>query len=172
VFSLFILLVQFSHAAFLEPDAFLNDNKKIKALVFLSESCPCSRSHMQHLSELQKNYPQVSIYGVMTDRMAKSEDRQRIEKYYLSAEVKFPMIKDEQMKLVKLYGALKTPHVTLLTLGKDGAYEKVYEGGVSNDREFKSTSTKYLQENLEALLNEKKVIYKANHSLGCYIRRI
>lgn len=172
---MFIFLITaflFSHGAFFEQNDFVKDEKKIKVLIFLSATCPCSKSHLPHINDLQKRFPQVGIYGVMSDRIEKSEDRARLEKYYLNKEVRIPIIEDQEQILVKKYGALKTPHVTILVANKEGIYDKVYEGGVSSEREFKSSGTLFLQENLQSLIEKQRLAHKNGPSLGCYIRRI
>lgn len=172
MFYLLYFVFIFASADFLKPQDFEKDTSGTKALVFLSQACPCSNSHIEHLGELQKKFPQVPIYGVITDRRGRDEERSRVDSYFLDPKIKIRIIEDAEMTLVKNYGALKTPHVTLLTKDSKGIYQKVYEGGVTNDRHFESATIKYLQENLEMLSAKNIVKHTTGHSLGCYIRRL
>jgi hypothetical protein len=150
---------------------FSKANNEIKALVFLSSVCPCSQSHIEHLHDLQKAYPNLKIFGVMTDHYDK-DSRGRVDQYYKASKMKIPIIKDVEQRLIKEYKALKTPHVVLLKRNTAGDYEILYEGGVSNHRKFSRSKKKFLQENLMALKNKEPLPYQHGKSLGCYIRRL
>jgi hypothetical protein len=162
----------FSHADYVDKSAFEKDTSRWKALVFLSEACPCSRSHITHLNELQEKYPELKIFGVISEPPKNAEEKQDVDKYFKGTTFKFPIIADEKQVLVGQYGALKTPHLTLFEKNAKGAYEVVYQGGVTNQRDFEKSSVKYFAENMEQLTQGKVVKYKNGQSLGCYIRRL
>lgn len=170
MFSYLFVFLFFSQADFFKPKDFEQDRSEIKALVFLSSTCPCSQSHITHLESLVQQFPGIGIYGVMTDSLANPEERERVHKYFSALKIK--VIEDHDMTLVKTYGALKTPHVSLFAKNKNDSYDKVYEGGVSNNHQFDKATLRYLQENLQALSSKNELKYKNGHSLGCYIRRI
>lgn len=147
-------------ANFESPESFLQDPQSIKALIFLSKDCPCSRSHVEHLEKLSAKHPSVHFYGVISQAQPPKEGLE----YFKN--LKIPVIKDPKQVLVKRFKALKTPHVTLF---KNKTI--VYEGGVSNSRNFKRASKHFLKESIEALVQGAKAPYRYGESLGCYIKR-
>lgn len=142
------------------------DKRDHKILVFLSQKCPCSQSHVNHLNGLAKKHKDIAFFGVITEPINK-DNQEAINEYFTSQRFQFPLIEDSTQTLVKKYGALKTPHVTLLK------GEKVlYQGGVSNHRFFNQASKKFLETNISDLKNKKPLSYSRGPSMGCYIRRI
>lgn len=171
MFKVLILWVMMSavsvQAAFVSPKVVLEDIKGVKVLVFLSEACPCSRSHVEHLNELVKEYSEISFYGVVAEPPKTDEQKRLKEEYFNQEGFSFPLVMDEEQKLVKKYKALKTPHITLLR-----NEEVLYQGGLTNQKSFKDSGKKYLAENLKLLKTGKPLKYKTGRSLGCYIRRV
>ncbi len=147
-------------------ESFYQDPSENKILVFISESCPCSKSHINHLNEVATDNSDYSFYGVITDVIKSEEDKKRVKNYYKKTKFKFPILKDSKKVLVKKYKALKTPHVTLISKG-----EVLYQGGLTDKKSFKESGKKYLAENLKSLKETGKVKYRFGMSLGCYIRR-
>jgi hypothetical protein len=155
-----------------ESVATFDDNKSpFKVLLFLSKDCPCSRSHVAHLNKIRETFKDVAFYGVIADEI-REENRTFIEEYFSGKNFNFPIIKDEEQKLVKEYGALKTPHVSLLKLQPNKKYTRIYEGGVSDHRDFDHSKAHFLQANLVAVTAGKPLPYSNGKSLGCYIRRL
>ncbi|MCB0421609.1 MAG: redoxin domain-containing protein [Bdellovibrionales bacterium] len=149
---------------------FLNSTTDIKILVFLSAKCPCSQSHVSHLNELKTTFSEFSFFGVITDS-EKDLENVAVEEYFSSNRFQFPIIEDKGQVLVKKFNALKTPHVVLVQKSMSGSYEIVYEGGVSDNRDFDKSRVHYLAEDLRALKKGLKAPYREGKSLGCYIRR-
>ena len=156
--------------SFSKTEDALNDSSPQQVLVFLSKDCPCSRSHIQHLNQLARDYKKkVSFFGVITDLFDGDQDAE-IESYYGDKGFEFPLIRDDQQTLIKKYKALKTPHVVLLS--KTSPESILFEGGVTDKRDFAKSKTFYLKSNLEALAQGHPLPYREEKSLGCYIRRI
>lgn len=161
-----------SAAEYVGPEVFEKDSSPWKALVFLSEACPCSRSHIIHLNDLQKKYPGLKVYGVISEPAQDEDGRHKIDDYFHADIFQFPIINEPSQSLVKRYKALKTPHVSLLQKNASGGYEVIYEGGVTNQKDFAKSTVKYLAENMAEISQGKPVKYKNGQSLGCYIRRL
>lgn len=161
-----LLWSSFSFAAYEAPDKFLNDKSETKVLVFLSEKCPCSVSHINHLNALVSEYKDVSFYGVISEPAQNKEQEKVLLSYFTEENFKLPLIEDVNQTLVTKYKALKTPHVTLISKGKI-----LYQGGLTSNKSFKDSGKKYLSENLKRLKNGESVKYANGSSLGCYIRR-
>ncbi len=161
------LFMAWSH----DTSVFDKDTSDYKALVFLSDECPCSRSHIDHLNSLSQSG--LKVFGVISEPLndSMSEERKKqLTEYFKPDKFSFPLIDDPQQLLVKKYKALKTPHVTLFKKTNTG-YEIIYEGGVTNQKDFHKSSQKYLAENWQAITAGRPLKYARGHSLGCYIRR-
>lgn len=173
----FIFINNQALSAWKDVSLLAQNTAQIKVLLFLSHDCPCSRSHVSHLNELQHQYPQMAFFGIITEPLVddgnvKEKDQlSELSDYYNDKNFTFPLIKDPQQILVKKYAALKTPHVTILQKGKEGQEMIVYQGGISDKRQFSSHNVKYLSENLHELSLGRKVKFATGDSLGCYIRR-
>lgn len=170
VFSLFFFLGSTSFG-FESVANFESDMSPIKVLVFLSKDCPCSRSHVAHLNQISERYKTVKFYGVVADEFQEATQAS-IGEYFSEKNFKFPIIKDTEQKLVKNYDALKTPHVSLLKLQPNNKYSRIYEGGVSDHRDFNKSKTDFLNANVLAATQDKPLPYSNGKSLGCYIRRL
>lgn len=166
--TLFLLVCQAQ--AYTAVENFREDKSNYKVLVFLSYQCPCSQSHIQHLNDLALKYRQIKFYGVITDIFTQASSAD-IQGYFSSKNFKFPIIKDEGQGLIRKYRALKTPHTVILKK-VNSEYKIIYEGGVSDRRDFSQSTKKFLSENLHAISRGHSVKYEHGKSLGCYIRRL
>jgi len=151
--------------SFQTPHTIEQDKSAYKAVVFLSQKCPCSKGHVDHLNELVAQHPDVKFYGVISEPVT-SKNKKEVGAYFTHKRFSFPIVRDDRQVLVKKYGALKTPHVTFFRDGKI-----VYQGGVTNKKSFIKSSRKFLEANLKLLAQNKKFKYRTGSSLGCYIRR-
>jgi peroxiredoxin len=166
LFAFFLSLPLFGYES---PTAFFSDTSDIKALIFLSKDCPCSKSHVAHLNKLSQEFKNIPFFGVITDRESSEAE---IFAYFNSKTFHFPIVSDPQQSLIKQFKALKTPHAVLLKKQPNKQETILYEGGVSDQRDGGSAKTYYLEENLKALTTNQPLPYAHGKSLGCYIRRI
>ena len=141
-----------------------------KILVFLSQKCPCSCSHVSHLNELSQKHKNISFFGVISEPVDQ-ENQNEVVNYFKKENFAFPIIRDDQQVLVNQYGALKTPHSIILKKNQDN-YEVIYEGGVSDKSQFTKSTKHFLEENLTQVKLGKELTYKQGVSLGCYIKRM
>lgn len=164
-------LLPLASADMINAQSFEQNSSPLKALVFLSDLCPCSKSHVAHLNQLQEKYTSLKIFGVISDPPQTPERKKISDEYFKNGNFKFPIIADDNQELVKKYNALKTPHVTLFKKEKDN-YKVIYEGGLTNKRNFEESTVRYLEENLIELAQGKPVKHVNGICLGCYIRKI
>ena len=170
IFLLALVVVSLKAVGFENAEFFHKDLADYKVLLFLSRICPCSSSHTNYLNGLADKYKSVKFFGVITDIFDESS-KLEIQKYYSQENFKFPIIRDDKQSLIKEYHALKTPHTVILKKNNDKSFAVVYEGGVTDSRDFAEAKKYFLGENLEALSNGRPVKYAVGKSLGCYIRR-
>jgi AhpC/TSA family len=171
VLSILSLIVSPMSFSYQDAADFLKNTADVKALVFLSKDCPCSKSHVEHLNQLHRDYKTIPIYGVIADPENVSEAKES-EAYFSSNNFQFPLIKDREQILVKQFKALKTPHVALLKKQPNGEYSMIYEGGLTDQRDGAQAKIFFLKENLQALSINKTPPHSHAKSLGCYIRRM
>lgn len=152
-------------------NAITNEDLKVSAqgkkglvVVFLSARCPCSNSHNTELQELALAYKDFNFIGVHSN----SDESQEVYKsYFEKINFSFPIIQDDHTKIADQFKAFKTPHAFIIS----PSGEVLYEGGVSNSRQFLSSDRKYLREALEDIQNGKKVRTPEGRTLGCSIAR-
>jgi hypothetical protein len=137
---------------------------KSAVVVFLSAKCPCSHDHTGELAELAKTYPQYKFFGVHSNA---DETAAETKAYFEKLNLPFPVVQDAGAAAANHFKALKTPHVFVL----NSAGETVYQGGVSDSKDFERSDRKYLREALKDLHENKPVKTAAARSLGCAIKR-
>ena len=121
------------------------ENKLIGTVItFLSTKCPCSNSHLPHLLELQKDFPQFSFIGIHSDKMGKKGD---VQAFFKEKKVTFPVLLDSKLKLANAFKAIKTPHV--FVINSEG--QLLFHGGLTNSANFKFAKKLYLREALNKI---------------------
>lgn len=148
----------------IEASQYRFQKDEIMTVLFISNDCPCSNSHMQHFNELAKKFPKITFVGVHTGEYKKVSE---IEEYYRSKNLSFPVIADPEQKILKDFKALRTPHAFLLK-GQDLRYS----GGVSDDAHFPSAQKLYLEKALSEASQGLPVSVPHSKLNGCYIERI
>ena len=108
---------------------------KSKFLVayFLSATCPCSQAHFNLLNDLQKNNKDIDFIGFHSN---KSVSKEKAHKYFKKFEIDFPILLDKKLDYANQFGALKTPHIFVLS----PKGEIVYQGGATNSRNPKKAN--------------------------------
>lgn len=171
VMFLGLFFIQKTEAKYLTPEAFENEKSAYKMLVFLSESCPCSKSHIQHIQDLMQEYKELKVFGVISEPAQNEKQKLKKDEYFLKTDFGFPIIEDSKQFLVSKYKALKTPHVILVKQSHLNEAQIVYEGGLSDSKSFDSKSKKYIEQAMQDLTSGRDVQTKKGFCLGCYIRR-
>lgn len=133
-------------------------------VVFLSAYCPCSNSHLTELAALSNEHPGYEFIGVHSNSNEKPEEA---KKYFKNAGLPFSVIQDKGGKIADDLKAYKTPHAYIF----NQAGEVVYQGGVSNSRDFDRSDRKYLREALDDLKKGQAVRTPEGRTLGCVISR-
>lgn len=140
------------------------DHKKWSVVFFLQTSCPCSHSHLAHLAELAKSYPEVNFLGVHTDGYTNSKDA---KDYFAPMNLPFQIVADEDFSWSEKFEAMKTPETYLIS----PKGEVKYTGAVSDSSNFEDAKKFYLKELLDIVKKKKELPYSHKKALGCYITR-
>lgn len=138
------------------------NKSKATVVVFLSATCPCSNSHVELLSKMNKKYKDVQFLGVHSNS---NEKLKTAQKYFKSKKTSFPILWDKETTLAKKLGAVKTPHAYILN--RDG--KVIYQGGVTSSSNAKIAKENFLELALNDIENGNEPSIKERKTLGCYI---
>jgi hypothetical protein len=133
-------------------------------LVFLSARCPCSNSHEETLQNLSTKFPQFRFLGVHSNA---NEPEVEASTHFKNSPIQFPLLQDSDGTLANAFGALKTPHVYVVSpQGKI-----LYQGGVDDSHDAKKATRAYLAQALQAIHDGKEPEVYQTRTLGCTIQR-
>lgn len=135
-------------------------------VVFLSSHCPCSASHEASLKDLFKEYSTqgFSFVGVHSNQ---DESISSATAHFKRAELPFPILQDDGAKLANAFGAIKTPHVYVLSPGG----ELLFQGGVDDSHVAQEASKLYLKTALTQIAQGKHPDPAEVRVVGCVIQR-
>jgi peroxiredoxin len=144
-------------------------NKKLLALLFISNGCPTVKACQDRMIKIQKDYSVKNVqlialnsnnsYLSPADTYAEMVLRVREKSY------NFPYVKDEDGTVARAYGALCTPHVFLL----DDQRKLRYKGRIDDSRNPDRVKVSDLRNAIEDLLAEKPVAVRETTPFGCSI---
>jgi peroxiredoxin len=155
----------------------LADFKSAKGFVviFTCNHCPYAKAYQDRIIDIDKKfkslgYPVIAINS--NDGQAEPQDSygqmvvRAKEKGYT-----FPYLVDEDQSVLRIYGALKTPHVFLLQKSTDGIFVR-YIGAIDDNFEDASkVANPYLANAINALINGKSPNPEFTKAIGCGIRQ-
>jgi len=154
----------------------LKDIKNAKGyiVVFTCNHCPYAQAYEDRIVALNNKYkalgyPVVAINPnnpekEKADSFANMQQRAKDKKF------SFPYLLDEGQKIFPQYGATKTPHVYVLQKTTKGNVVK-YIGAIDDNYEdAKAVKQKYVENAVDALLNNKDVTVKETKAIGCSIK--
>jgi len=133
-------------------------------VVFLSAKCPCSKSHVDLIKGLAKEFDSIPFVAVHSNS---DEGKELSRDYFKAAALGFPVIQDSGGEIANRFRASKTPHAFLVSA--DGA--TVFRGGVSDSKDASKSARNYLREALEDFSKGKEIRTAEARTLGCSITR-
>lgn len=154
----------------------LRDNVSAKGyiIVFTCNTCPVAQAYEQRILDLDKQfaskgYPVIAInpndsgrsWG---DSYEDMKERAKEKKYT------FPYLVDANQELARTYGARHTP--TVYVVQRQGnSFIVRFTGAIDNNMEDGSqASKKYVQDAVNALLENKPVTTPTTKAIGCSIK--
>lgn len=163
------------------------DLKKAKLgtiMIFLSNKCPCSQSHIEYdpkndnsnktteplpkikyLEDLAKKFGPLGFTFVGIHSNADEPLKQARE--YFQNKLPFPVLEDTNSLLAIKMAAFKTPHVFVIS----PKLEILFKGGVTDSHKIYRASKFYLRDALESILRGKKPAPDDVRVLGCEIKK-
>ncbi|MDI1256140.1 MAG: thioredoxin family protein [Flavobacterium sp.] len=154
----------------------LKDYKDAKGfiVIFTCNHCPFAKAYEDRIIALDKKYAKAGypVIAINPNNPEKQKD-DSFELMQVRAKEKgftFPYLFDEGQKIFPQYGATKTPHVYLLQKTEKGNIVK-YIGAIDDNYEDESAvKEKYLENAVDALLNNKEIKVKETKAIGCSIK--
>lgn len=148
----------------------MSDFKNAKGfiIIFDCNTCPYSKAYNQRIITLNEKYSSKG-FPVITINANEGggdsyDDMVRIAK---KKSYKFPYLFDETQNVAKAYGATNTPHVFILTK----ALKVAYIGAIDDNARSAEAATKhYVDDAVDALLENKTVPITKTKAIGCGIR--
>lgn len=137
-----------------------------QVLVFLSSVCPCSRSHEVALARAIEKFSKqgFQFIGILSNR---DESKEKLAAHFSKTALKIPFIFDHDQALANRFKAFKTPHVFVL----NSSEKIVYQGAISNSRNFDRSSKNYLENALFQITKNKTPEPSLTKAMGCQIFR-
>ncbi|HEX8270602.1 MAG TPA: thioredoxin family protein [Flavobacterium sp.] len=154
----------------------LKDYKDAKGfiVIFTCNHCPFAVAYEDRIIALDKKYSKLG-YPVIAIN-PNNPEKQKEDSFDLmkvrAAEkgFTFPYLMDEGQKIYPQYGATKTPHVYVLQKTSKGNQVK-YIGAIDdNYTDENLVRSKYVEEAVNALLNNKEIATKQTKAIGCSIK--
>ncbi len=149
-------------------------NAKGAIVIFTCNHCPYSKAYEDRIVALDNKYNSLGFPVIAinpNDPAVQPEDS--MEEMIIRAKEKnfpFPYLIDEGQKVYPKYGATKTPHVFVLK-NEDKGFTVQYIGAIDDNYEDTNNVTqKYVEQAVDALLNNKPVETKKTVAIGCSIK--
>jgi peroxiredoxin len=143
-------------------------------VVFTCNTCPFAKKYEERIIALdkkyaKKGYPVVAVNPNCVkkkpgDSMEAMDERSEDKGY------SFVYLKDNGQKVARKFGAERTPEIFLLDKRKDDLY-LVYTGTIDNNVDDPSKADEhYVEEAVEALLDNEQVPVAKTKAVGCTIK--
>lgn len=152
-----------------------NDHPEAKGyiVVFTSNNCPFAKLYPQRLIALENKYSKqyVELVAIRsTDTSIILNDCfEKMQQLAIQEEFNFPFLADNSQEVAQNFGAQKTPHAFVIWKENNEWIVK-YTGAIDdNGAEPDKVKHAYIEEAVDALLNNKEVKVKSTKSVGCAI---
>ncbi len=154
----------------------LADYKDAKGfiVVFTCNHCPFSQAYEQRIINLHKKYaskgfPVLAINPNDKDREPE-DSYENMQKRAKEKKYPFVYLYDQTQENAKLYGAMRTPHVFILSKKTTGNVVE-YIGAIDdNFEEPQHVKIKYAEDALNALIENKPIKVTYTKAIGCGIK--
>ncbi len=140
--------------------------RKATVVAFVSSKCPCSSSHEVTLRELARQYVPQGFQFVAV-HSNQDEPAATAQAHFQASAMGIPVLQDDGAQVADQLGALKTPHVYVIS----PAGELLYQGGVDDSHHAAGAKKHYLAEALGAIAQGRAPELAQSRTLGCVITR-
>jgi len=154
----------------------LSDYKNAKGFIvtFTCNHCPYSVAYEDRIIALdkkykEKGYPVIAI-NPNNPEISKGDDFTSMQQRSKDKGFTFPYLFDNGQKIYPQYGATRTPHVFLLNKEKGNLIVE-YIGAIDNNsQDADAVTEKYVENAVDALLEDKKPALNNTKAIGCTIK--
>lgn len=154
----------------------LSDYKESKGfiVIFTANQCPYAKAYDDRILALDKKYkgqgyPVIAINS-NDPEISPADSYDKMQEKAGLMNFTYPYLVDEGQKVFPMFGATKTPHVFILQKIKGELVVK-YMGAIDNNYEdANEVSEKYVEDAIEALLNNRPVKPSVTVAVGCGIK--
>ena len=143
-------------------------------LIFDCNTCPYSKAYNDRIISLDKKYssqgfPVVAI-NANDPQISPGDSFKEMVEHAKKNKYSFPYLVDENQSVAKAFGATNTPHVFVL-VKHEQAFKVAYIGAIDNNvRDASSADKKYVEDAVDALLQNKPVTTSKTKAIGCGIK--
>ncbi len=143
-------------------------------LIFDCNTCPVSRSYNTRIIALHKKYnplgfPVVAINS-NDEEKSPGDSYEEMVKEAKMKNYEFAYLYDQSQEIAKAYGATNTPHIYVLEK-KQGTLKVAYIGAIDNNtRDGSKADKKYVENAVDALLNNQPISTTKTKAIGCGIK--
>ncbi|HEA29487.1 MAG TPA: thioredoxin family protein [Leeuwenhoekiella sp.] len=152
------------------------DYEKAKGFIiaFTCNTCPFSRANEDRLIALDQKYKDQGYPVIaINPNDASTNERESFTAMKKRSREKgftFPYLYEGNKKVHKTYGAIKTPHVYLLSKESDELIVK-YIGAIDDSsRDARNVDQKFLENAVDALLAGKPIQVTSTKAIGCSVK--
>lgn len=150
------------------------DQAKGFIITFTCNTCPYAVAYEQRIIELDKKfaakgYPVIAIMPNNTS-IKPGDSFEAMQRRAKDKGYTFPYLIDEKQEVYPQFGATKTPHMFVLEKTKKGNVVR-YIGAIDdNYQDASAVKEKYVENAVNALLNNKEVKQTKTRAIGCSIK--
>jgi peroxiredoxin len=143
-------------------------------VIFDCNTCPYSKAYNDRIIALNRKYA-AKGFPVITINANDPSDSEGDSFEEMVAQAKrknydFPYLVDETQSVARSFGASNTPHVFVLK-NNAGTFTVAYIGAIDDSpRDASSAKKKYVEDAVDALLNNKAVPAAKTKAVGCGIK--
>ncbi|WP_200974933.1 thioredoxin family protein [Echinicola sp. 20G] len=152
------------------------ENAKGAIVIFTCNTCPYAKAYEDRIIELHeeyapRGYPVVAINS-NDDQISPGDSFEAMKVRASEKDFPFDYAYDKDQTVIKAYGGMRTPHVYLLNK-EENKFVVSYIGAIDNNyQDPNSVSEAYVENAVEALLQNKNIETKTTKAIGCGIKWI
>lgn len=155
----------------------LSDFKDAKGyiVIFDCNTCPYSKAYNDRIIALNKKYapkgfPVITI-NANDPSISPGDSFEEMKSRAKSKNYDFPYLFDESQEVARAYGATNTPHVFVLDKVSANESKVAYIGAIDdNSRNANAVTKRYVEDAVDALLEQKTVPTTRTKAIGCTIK--
>ena len=148
----------------------IKKNNKAKVFFMLDPECPLCKSYSQTINKIHNKYQnEVEFYGIFSSHVLM---REKVINFTQKNQLKMTLIADTNHILVDFLDAKVTPECFLLNSKLEIIYNGLIDDWIKEiGRKGQSINNTYLENNINAYLNQDKIKIKQTKAIGCIIQR-